>query len=225
MSPADSLSVALALKGLGRGYWVVPVGSPDPLTNELTWTAVLDFARDIPAGQQTLLLAASNRDGHFGRSVGQRLTMLPVHPTGHVVASLTWGVDVDLDLHIVGPSGKEEDPKNPHTGMLIDAGADAGFPVEGSGTLDLDSNAACVIDGYRSENVVWEADAGAPEPGNYLVRVDLFSACGHPAADFVFDLYIDGQADPAQHKVGRLLDIQADGGGPGSGLFVTEFKL
>jgi hypothetical protein len=221
LSPADSLSVALALQGLGHGYWVVPIGSPDPLSKELSWTAVLDFGRDIPAGEQILLLAAANRDGHFGPSVGQRLTVLPIRPTGHVIASLTWGTDVDLDLHIVGPSGKEADPKHPNTGDLTDAG----LPIEGSGKLDLDSNAACVIDSYRSENVVWAADAGAPEPGSYLVRVDLFSACGHAATDFVFDLYIDGQAVPAQHKVGRLLDINADGGGPGSGLFVTEFTL
>jgi hypothetical protein len=225
LTPADSLSVALALQGLGHGYWVIPVGSPDPLSNELTWTAVLDFGHDIPAGDQLLLLAAANRDGHFGRSVSQHLTVLPIRPTGHVVASLRWGNNADLDLHIVSPSGKEEDPKHPNTGDLIDAGADAGLPPEGSGKLDLDSNAGCVIDGYRNENVVWEADAGAPEPGTYVVRVDLFSACGQPAADFVFDLYIDGQPQPDQHKVGRLLDIQADGGGPGSGLFVTEFTL
>ena len=80
-----------------------------------------------------------------------------------------------------------------------------------------DSNASCVQDGYRMENVVW---SDAPEVGTYVVNVDMFSACGAPAATFSFSLYVDGQE--IVHKVGRLLDIDADSGGPG--LFVTEFK-
>jgi hypothetical protein len=227
LTPNDSLSVAIALAGLGHGYWVVPVGAPDALVPELRWDATFDFARDVPAGDQKLILAAANRSGNFGAPVLQPLTVLPLRPAGHVVASLTWGNDSDLDLHIVGPSGKEVDPKHPNTGGLIDAGDDLGKPSPGSGTLDRDSNAGCVIDGYRNENVVWsdDPDAGAPEPGLYVVRVDMFSACGRAATDFVFDLYIDGQPVPEQHKAGRLLDINADGGGPGAGLFVTEFSL
>lgn len=223
LTPQGSLGVAVRLDGLGHGYWVVPVGSPDPLSDELGWSATIDFSSDIPAGMQSLRAAASNRSGHFGPSVTQPLTIKSPLPTGHVVASLTWGNDTDLDLHIVGPSGAELDPKHPNTGGLIDAGADAGKPVAGSGQLDRDSNGSCVIDGYRNENAVWENDAGAPEPGTYLVRVDMFSACGRPSTDFVFTLTIDGQQ--IQRKVGRLLDTDADGGGLGSGLFVTEFTL
>jgi hypothetical protein len=122
---------------------------------------------------------------------------------------------------LTSPSGKELDPKHPSTTAIADAGADAGFPLPGFGTLDRDSNAACVSDGYRAENVVWDDEAGAPEAGLYVVRVDMFSACGAPSADFNFTLYVDGVA--TLHRVGRLLDINADGGGPG--LFVTEFTL
>ncbi len=225
LTPDNSLSVALALKGLGSGYWVVPVGSPDPLSNELGWSATMDFATNVPAGAQQLLLAAADHSGTFGAAQLQPLNILSLRPSGHVVASLTWGNDTDLDLHIVGPSGKELDPKHPNTDYLIDAGADAGKPEPGSGRLDRDSNGDCVIDSYRNENVIWDDDAAAPEAGTYLVRVDMFSACGRPASDFVFDLYIDGVAQPDQHKVGQLLDTDADGGGPGSGLYVTEFTL
>jgi hypothetical protein len=225
LSPDNSLSVALALRGLSHGYWIVPMGVPDALTDNLTWQAVMDFSRTIPAGDQFLHLAAADRSGRFGAPKELHLTMLPLTPAGHVVASLSWGNNADLDLHLTGPSGKELDPKHPNSGELIDAGADAGLPLPGSGLLDRDSNAGCVSDGYRSENVVWDAEAGAPKPGTYLVRVDMFNACGVPAADFVFDLYIDGQPQPDQHRVGRLLDTDADGGGPGSGLFVSEFTL
>jgi hypothetical protein len=134
-------------------------------------------------------------------------------PTGHVVASLTWGIDADLDLHIVSPSGKELSPKHPNT-IASDSN---GKPVAGSGLLDHDSLAGCIPDGLRTENVVW---GDAPEAGAYTVYVDLFSACGKPAANFKFSLLVDGQS--VLEKAGRLLDIDADGGAS-SGLFVTQF--
>jgi len=220
LTTSDAQSVALALKGFGRGYWVVPVGAPDLLeVGSFTWSATCDFARDLPAGMQGLLLAAADSRGHFGPALTQTLNILPYLPTGHVVASLSWGSDADLDLHLVGPSGKELDPKHPNSAELYDAGEDAGQPMPGSGLLDRDSNAGCVPDGRRMENVVWD---GNPEVGTYVVRVDMFSACSKPAANFTFSLYVDGQR--VLEKSGRLLDIDADGGGPGSGLFVTEFN-
>jgi hypothetical protein len=223
LTPDDSLSVALALNGLGHGYWVVPVGAPDALTDNLTWSATMDFSPDAPVGSQLLHMAAANSAGRFGPPVELHVDMLPLIPKGHVVASLSWSNNADLDLHLTSPSGKELDPKHPNTTAIADAGADAGLPLPGSGSLDRDSNAGCVSDGFRSENVIWDGEAGAPEAGLYVVRVDMFGACGVPAADFTFTLYVDGV--PTLHRVGRLLDINEDGGGPGSGLFVTEFTL
>ena len=223
LTPKGSRAVALNLAGFGSGYWVVPVGSPDPLTNELTWSATMDFGRDLPGGDVSLTLAASDGEGRFGQHIEKHLTMLPFAPEDHVVASLVWGNDADLDLHIVSPTGKELDPKHPNTGALD---ADGVAPL-GSGLLDRDSNNGCIPDGTRNENVSWkddpDVDGDSPEPGTYIVRVDMFSACGKPAADFVFILTIDGQE--VLRKVGRLLDADADNGGPGSGLFVTEFTL
>ena len=42
--------------------------------------------------------------------------------------------------------------------------------------LDFDSNANCVIDGRRQENVIFPT--GSPPPGVYTVRVDASSLCG-----------------------------------------------
>ena len=224
LTAPGSLSIAMQFKGLGHGYWVVPVGAPDPQTNELTWSAVCDFDRSIPAGDEQLNFAAADRDGKFGKPLGLTLTMLPFVPDGQVVAMLEWGNDADLDLHITGPSGKEVDPKHPNSSELDKDG----LPKAGNGVLDHDSNANCVADGYRAESVVWTdnqdtTELEAPEPGTYAVRVDMFNACGRPATDFVFKLYVGGEL--VQQQAGRLLDINADGGGPGSGLFVTEFTL
>ena len=215
LADAGSQSVAFALQDLSHGYWVVPTGTPDLSEHgALSWAASCDFAHDLQPGPTTLQIAASGPNGEFGPTTTETLNIKSLIPTGHVVASLTWGVDADLDIHIVGPGGKELDPKHPNTSEL---NKDGTAPA-GSGLLDHDSLAACVPDGARTENVVWSDD---PEEGTYAVRVDMFSACSKPAATFVFSLLVDGKE--VLKKTGRLLDIDADGGGPGSGLFVTEF--
>jgi len=216
-----ALSVAVALEGLGSGYWVVPVGSPDQeIEGELTWRMSCDFARDLPAGPQKLLFAAANRDGKFGGTNLLEVTTTPFRPQGHVVASLSWGNDADVDLHVISPSGKELDPKHISTTAIDE---DTMLPLPGGGTLDRDSNANCIADGRNTENVVWATDADAPpESGTYTVIAHLFNSCGRPATNFVFDLYVDGQA--TEHQAGVLLDIDADNGA-GPGLYVTQFTL
>ena len=209
-----SQSVAMAMLGLGHGYWVVPVGSQDfTVPSFYDWGASLSFSTDVPGPMPQLEFAASDSSGQFGPLTTQPLFLESLIPTGHVVASLTWGVNADLDLHLIVPGGKELDPKHPNT-IASDAN---GKPVAGSGLLDHDSLAGCIPDGLRTENVVW---ADAPAAGTYSVYVDMFSACGQPAASFKFSLLVDGQS--VLEKAGRLLNIDADGGAT-SGLFVTQF--
>jgi len=218
---AGALSVAVALDGLSSGYWVVPVGAPDQETEgELTWKVTCNFAHDLPAGPKTFLFAAANREGHFGAQRLLEMTSLPFLPQGHVVASLSWGNDADLDLHLISPSGKELDPKHISTTAIDEATM---MPLPGGGTLDRDSIANCLPDGRRMENVVWTSDAAEPpEAGTYTVVAHLFNACGRPATSFSFDLYVDGQA--TDHPAGVLLDVDADNGS-GPGLYVTQFTL
>ena len=219
---AGSLGIAVALRDFSSGYWVVPVGTIDQdMMGQLSWKTILNFSRDLPAGDKNLVFAASNRGGVFGATRTLAVTTLPFLPDGHVVASLSWGNDADVDFHLTGPSGKELDPKHIST---TDIDESTKLPLPGAGTLDRDSLANCVPDGHRTENVVWAADATEPpEAGVYTVRADLFSSCGRPSTTFVFDLYIDGEV--VQHQAGILLDTDADNGGPGSGLYVTQFTL
>ena len=79
------------------------------------------------------------------------------------------------------------------------ANPDGSLPP-GTGVLDRDSNAACVEDGVREEDVVF---ADAPAEGTYLVRVDMASACGAPSADFVLTERVDGKV--MDTVKGRLL--------------------
>ncbi|HEY0464401.1 MAG TPA: hypothetical protein VGC79_09345 [Polyangiaceae bacterium] len=210
-----SQSVAIALQGLGHGFWVVPVGAESlESPGNFGWGATLSFANDIPVGEHFLQTAAYGDGDQFGPETTQRLSVKSLLPSGQVVASLSWGTDADLDFHLVSPSGKELSPKHPNSSEL----SSSGNALPGNGLLDHDSIAGCVPDGLRTENVVW---TDAPEAGTYKVLVHMFSACGKPAASFKFNLYVDGQS--VLEKAGRLLDIDADGGS-GTGLFVTEFS-
>jgi hypothetical protein len=209
-----SQSVAIALQGLGHGYWVVPVSAESlESPGNFGWGATLNFSLDVPLGEQFLQTAAYGSNGEFGPPTTQRLSVKSRLPTGQVVASLTWGTDADVDFHLIGPSGKELSPKHPNSSELDGSGNAA----PGNGLLDHDSLAGCVPDGLRTENVVW---SDAPDAGTYKVLVHLFNACSKPAANFKFNLFVDGQS--VLEKAGRLLDIDADGGA-GNGLFVTEF--
>ena len=153
-----ALSVAVALDGLSSGYWVTPVGPPDQDTKgELTWKVICNFAHDLPAGPQKLRFAAANRDGTFGAQRLLDVTTTPFVPEGNVVASLSWGNDADVDLHLISPSGKELDPKHISTTEIDE---DTKLPLPGGGTLDRDSIANCVPDGRRRRT--WSGRATRP---------------------------------------------------------------
>ena len=53
-----------------------------------------------------------------------------------------------------------------------------------------------------------------------LVAIAVLVACSAPAANFVITARQAGKS--VLTAKGRLLDLDADGGGPGSGLFVGE---
>lgn len=213
----STAAVALRLHGLGTGFWTLPAGAPDPQSpGALGWDATIDFSRSMPVGMRDLDIVAVGGDGKYGPPNPLPLTVLSLTPSGAAVITLRWDADADLDLHVIAPNGKEAYPKQMST--ALDAGADP--PEPGSGVLDRDSNGGCTIDGYRQEDLVF---ADAPAPGTYVIRVDMWSACSAPATTFTVDVVKGGAT--VLHQAGRLLDIDADGGGAGSGLFVAEVSL
>jgi hypothetical protein len=210
-----STGVGFQFAGLGTGFWVAPVLIPDnEVPGTLSFQVQLDFSRDIPDGKQTMLMAAVDVDGHWGPSSSTPFYFQATQPSGAAVASLVWDNNADLDLQIITPSGKQVDAKHVSTDGFVDGG----FPP-GSGVLDRDSNASCVPDGHRQEDLIW---TDAPTPGLYLAKVDMFSACGEPAANFVFRLYWQNQLIAS--VPGKLLSIDADNG-MGPGLALTNFQF
>lgn len=159
-----------------RGWWLLPAGVPDANSPTLpSFAALMSFARTLPPGPVTLVARAINVDGQFGPASTVMLTVADVPPdTTGLVVSLKWDSPTDLDLHVVDPSG-------------VEIWADAPTSPSG-GTLDLDSNSNCVIDGRDQEDATWSQ----PPSGHYDVRVDTFSLCGQPVADWQVTVTLDG---------------------------------
>jgi hypothetical protein len=172
---------------------------------------IIVFSVSQTAAQSfTVLVAVGGPSDSFcpactlGPFYSLRVNLTPVG-TGDVQISLVWDAFSDLDLHVVQPTGREiywRDRKDPVTG----------------GTLDLDSNAGCTIDGRNNENVTWQG--GQPPRGQYIVRVDNWSSCGAPRSNFVVTVNVKGQE--TQTFFGFFTDI-GDKLGAGAGIEITRF--
>jgi hypothetical protein len=220
---ATAATVALGLRG-DRGYWIVVAGPASLDAPDLpTFMATLSFSPALPLGALTLVARAVDAQGRFGAPSIVPLASAPLPPpTGTLVVSLRWDSEADLDLHLVIPGGVEVWAGNlnsyrlPPPGTPVDAAA-----WRGGGILDFDSNAGCVIDGRRQENVVWQSP---PPPGSYLVRVDTASLCGAAAARWTADVTSDGTL--IDSAAGESLPGDARfSKGPGSGIQALAFDV
>jgi hypothetical protein len=160
-------------------------------------------------------------DQRFGAPSYVTLLASTASTGAHFVVSLRWDTESDLDLHVVDPAGEEVWARNPNSYTPTPGTPpDPDGPAKG-GMLDFDSNAACVIDGRRAENVAWHAE---PSPGRYLVRVDAASLCGAPAARWEVEAILDGRS------LGRAegISTDADTRGPhdrGAGALALELDV
>jgi len=236
----DAAAVGVALAGVGSGYWVLPVGVADFSTDppELTWNVSVDFDRTIKVGKHKLLVVAIDEQGNAGQQFGldvcvaglvpdNRSACYPDKAPPRAVIALTWDVNADLDLQVVDPDGRVIDAKHPNTLDLNEMGK---LPPE-SGSIDRDSVAACVGDGLRSENLIWNTDA--PQ-GAYQIYVNMFDACKQPAVRFRVAVYAAPNPDdpddttsfrtPRMRKSGELLDLAANPAAD-RGLFVAEYEF
>jgi hypothetical protein len=220
---ASATAVALGLRG-DRGYWIVVAGPPSLDAPDLpTFMATLSFAPTLPLGPLTLVARAVDPQGRFGAPATVPLASAALPPpAGTLVVSLSWDTEADLDLHVVIPGGVEVWARNinsyrlPPPGTPVDAAA-----WRDGGILDFDSNAGCVIDGRRQENVVWQSP---PPAGSYLVRVDTASLCGAAAARWTVGVLRDGTTIGA--AAGESLPGDARfSKGPGSGIQALAFDV
>lgn len=225
----DAYAIGVRFAELGTGWWTMPVQDLAPAyPGERDFQFRFDVGA-VPPGNHTLTLAAIDGEGRRGElaelSVCVRDPLLPdnlnvcdphVMPPALIVA-LEWDVDVDLDLVVDTPSGKRIGFKTPTA--WPESGEVPGEALDDPtlGRLLRDSNAGCAIDGRNSEAVVWLEPPS--ETGTYLVRADLFDACGQPGALMRAVAYRRQQHDDGTwslrqtaHVDATVFDIQASGG-------------
>jgi hypothetical protein len=225
------------LIGLGDdiGYWIVPATTIDAiLPNAFDFSAQLTFSPLIPLGQHPLIFRGVASDGTVGPALVYQMTVSGYQPppAGALVVTLEWDTESDMDLHVDVPN-----PADPSTPIEIWYKAAVGLPPRGpadppftadqiaaAGYLDFDSNAACLIDGRRQENVIFPTGQ-TPPSGQYTVRVDANSLCGQPDAQWQVTA---GTADGTQLGFAQWEATDADTRGAhtvGSGRLAFDFTI
>jgi hypothetical protein len=215
---AGATAAAIGLRG-DVGYWTVVAGIPAVATpDDPSYAATATLSAGLVAGSYALVVEAVDAAGRFGAPQAQGLTVQSTAPTGAFVITLAWDTESDLDLHVVDAAGVEIDhdqmsDKPPPFAPQPDGG--------GYGYLDWDSNANCVIDGKRQEDVVWPT---APPSGHYVVRVDAASLCAAVSARWTVEATLNGAA------VGKAQGIALDADtrephGAGAGATALEIDV
>ncbi|HVT10425.1 MAG TPA: hypothetical protein VHO67_23350, partial [Polyangia bacterium] len=230
----NGTSVLVGLAG-DSGHWILPAPTADFLQSDnFIFQSKLSFSPLTPTGQHALLFRGVSPDGSIGPSLQVNLNVTAPVPTGALVISLAWDTNADLDLHVVAPN-----PSDPSTPIEIWSKAPVGLPprvpgapplvgpeltaaVAAAGKLDFDSNANCVIDGHRQENVVFTE---GPPAGDYVVRVDAFSMCGQVDAQWQVTAAL-GDGTPAGFARWEATDTDTRGThGAGSGRTAFTFHI
>jgi hypothetical protein len=226
---AGGVAVALHYPG-DVGYWTLPASAPNGnYPGEVDFATNVTFARTIstPPGDAgtAIILQAIDSDGGFGPPLAAGIQLLASSPVGPLVITLSWDLDADLDLHVVEPDGTEiwrnhqSDYKPNEVTPAPPIAQLNNFVKARNAYLDFDSNAQCVIDGRRIENVIWGPDAGI-QSGTYTVRVDTFSLCAQKYAYWEVGAFVDGgqiagamgeslKSDEAYYQHGAMAGVTA----------------
>jgi hypothetical protein len=160
-----------------------------------TLGASADFSDSIPVGPTFLVAVALDPQGHAGPQYQQVACISSNGPAGAAACgggdppvaaiTLSWDTQLDLDLQVVAPDGTIVSPAHP---TLHDP-PKTGTVDPNAPRINRDSNANCVIDGQRSESLIWPtvpANKGTTEypSGTYLIYANLFDPCGQQAVTF-----------------------------------------
>jgi hypothetical protein len=228
---SDTAAIGVKLQGLGSGYWVLPIGDPDPdFPGQSDFGLSADFNPSDPTGIRQLLAVAIDSNGHAGLQEEAPLCLTQRIPDNlheciktnvvpRAVFTLQWDANWDLDLHVILPDGSDVNPKQPVT-----VPSEGGPPASGVGKIDRDSMRGCIVDGWREEDLVFPAE---PAKGNYELYVDPFDSCGLQAVRFnmiVSEPGPDGNLHPTFTRSGEFIQVQETAGGS-RGLFVFEKRF
>jgi len=201
LNAGSSTFSRVLLKVNGATDYYELTGLPGASYNTIVFTIPQNARPSFTAG---VAVSAGSTDP-IGPYVPIGVSLTPVG-LGDVQVSLAWDAPSDIDLHLVLPDGTGVPGTSEiYYGATVDTAS--------QGKLDLDSNAACNIDGKNNENITFQG--GTPPRGQYIVRVDNWNACGQTRINYVVTVNVKGQA--TQTFVGVFTDT-GDRGGSGSGV-------
>jgi hypothetical protein len=217
---AGATGVAIGLQG-DVGYWTLGAGLPAVATpDDPSYSANATFSMGLVPGMYALAVQAVDGVGRFGAPGLQALTVqsTSMAASGALVISLGWDTESDLDLHVLDAAGIEIDHDR-----MSDKPPPFALPPDGGsyGYLDWDSNANCVIDGKRQEDVMWSS---APPSGHYVVRVDAASLCGQPIAHWSVRATLNGSDVGDAQGLSLDADTRA-AHGAGAGVTALEIDV
>ncbi len=161
-----------------------------------------------------IIIAIEDSNGNVSHHEIISVSLIEVG-TGKLQVSCAWDQQNDVDLHLVEPSGEEI-----FYGSAVSTNG---------GELDLDSNAACMIDGVNNENITY-SETDVVEAGEYIVRVDFWSNCGTTEnTNFNVIAYYDGAiigtTAGSNPYSGSFAPEEEDNGGLGDGDTVMKFVV
>jgi hypothetical protein len=176
-SEGEFTAVIVSVEG-ASDYYEVSLSSPVQSTE-----LVLTIGQDVPTEGFTARYALVDAEGLVGAYWGASLTVQAVGAESpDVQVTLSWDVDSDLDLWLTDGNGESINFANTSTST--------------GGTLDLDSNRGCTIDGVRNESISYPS--GQAPNGNYLAQVMLSGDCGTESTKYILTILVAGES-PQTH--------------------------
>ncbi|MFT3925642.1 MAG: hypothetical protein QM778_24085 [Myxococcales bacterium] len=221
---ANGNALLVGLRG-ETGHWVVVAGVPTLEEPDLpSYEANLSFSRDVEVGETLELeLAAVDTQGRVGPLERVTLQAVAAEDEVQLVVRLRWDSDVDLDLHVITPENREIWAGDINSYKAPGPGMPAQDPSawQSGGVLDFDSNAGCVIDGRREENVSWTS---APVAGEYTVRVASASLCEEASSHYEVQAWLNGRSLERASGIALPSDTR-EGAGRGAGSLAFRFRV
>ena len=161
--------LVVAVDGVS-GYWDLALPAADTAA-----TVLVVYAQQVGAPSFDMLYAGGSGATLGGQSRAN--TAFLGNGTGEVQVNISWDSKADVDLYVVDPFGEEI--------YYAHRGAGSG------GQLDIDSNAACITDGPRAENIFWPFGV-VPPKGDYTVRANYWSACNEDITHYTVTIRTKG---------------------------------
>lgn len=170
-------------------YYSVPLPSESSLEN-----LVVSLSPSINGSAVRMRYALEDANG-VGPQFEQTLRVIRAG-NGDFQASVAWTGASDVDLHVFDPANHHVfyGDRNPSTG----------------GSLDIDSNANCIIDNTNVENVFWPLNS-APS-GQYRVELQYYRDCGVAQSDWVVTVLVKGH--PPAITTGSFVGAVEPGAAP-----------